>query len=214
MADNTVLNPGVGGDTIMTEDPGTGAKIPVSKIRLGHQDNDFGDVSNSNPFPVGGAGIDELRQAFQAVLDQLTLGTMQVSQNLSQALALDAYNRQVVVGPVLSGTALNPTAAPSLIAGSDGKLVRTLLTDTSGRQVLASNAAEGGPQPSLANVMAGSDAGNITSTVYTRTDGTVLVADLALMGRLDVISAQLDQLILILSNAFGSSNNQGPLGSA
>src|SRR6185369_4410964 len=177
MADNTVLNPGVGGDTIMTEDAGVGAKIPVSKIRLGHQDNDFGDVSNSNPFPVGGASLDEVRQALQALLDQLTLGTMQVTQNLSQALALDAYNRQISVGAVLSGAAVNPTVAPALIAGSDGKTVRTILTDSSGRQVLASNAVEGGAQPATVNVMAGSDSGNITSALHTRTDGTVLVND-------------------------------------
>ena len=29
MADNTVLNPGVGGDTLKTEDCGTGFKIPA-----------------------------------------------------------------------------------------------------------------------------------------------------------------------------------------
>jgi hypothetical protein len=214
MADNTVLNPGVGGDTIMTEDAGNGAKIPVSKIRLGHQDNDFGDVSNSNPFPVGGAGIDELRQALQALLDQLTLGTMQVTQDLRTVLALDAYNRQVTTGSVLSGAAVDKTAAPTLMAGSDGKIVVTLLTDKTGRMVSASEAVETGPQPAIVSVIAGSDAGNITSAINTRTDGTVLVTDTALMGRLDVISAQLDQLILILSNAFGSSNNQGPLGSA
>lgn len=53
MADNTILNPGAGGDVIMTEQPGgAGPKIPVSKIRLGVQDTDGGDVSSSNPFPV------------------------------------------------------------------------------------------------------------------------------------------------------------------
>lgn len=60
MADNTVLNPGVGGDTIMTEQPGgVGAKIPVTKLRVGAQDVDGGDVTPTNPFPnmiVDGAG--------------------------------------------------------------------------------------------------------------------------------------------------------------
>lgn len=51
MADNTTLNPGTGGDVIMTEQVGA-AKIPVSKIRLGAQDVDGGDVTVTNPFPV------------------------------------------------------------------------------------------------------------------------------------------------------------------
>lgn len=108
MADNTILNPGVGGDTIMTEDPGTGAKIPVSKIRLGHQDNDFGDVSNSNPLPVGGASQDEIRLALKDILDQLKMGTLQVQvplvvQDVSSTVA-NACSRQTV--GVSSGTIL------------------------------------------------------------------------------------------------------------
>ncbi len=53
MSDNTVLNPGVGGDVIITEArPSDGYKIPVSKIRLGAQDVDGGDVTINNPFPT------------------------------------------------------------------------------------------------------------------------------------------------------------------
>lgn len=53
MADNTQLNPGTGGDLILTEQPGgSGPKIPVSKIRLGAADVDGGDVTGTNPLPV------------------------------------------------------------------------------------------------------------------------------------------------------------------
>lgn len=51
MSDNTVINPGSGGDTIATEDLTT-YKIPVSKIRLGATDVDGGDITNTNPLPV------------------------------------------------------------------------------------------------------------------------------------------------------------------
>lgn len=49
MADNVTL-PGAGA-VIMTEQV-AGVQIPVSKIRLGAQDADGGDVTTSNPFPV------------------------------------------------------------------------------------------------------------------------------------------------------------------
>lgn len=51
MADNVTL-PGAG-RVIMTEQVG-GVDIPVSKIRVGAQDADGGDVTVSNPFPVMG----------------------------------------------------------------------------------------------------------------------------------------------------------------
>lgn len=54
MPDNTILNPGVGGDVIRTEQPGGGSnpKIPVSKMYLGDVDIDDGPVSKNNPLPI------------------------------------------------------------------------------------------------------------------------------------------------------------------
>jgi hypothetical protein len=54
MSDNTILNPGCGGDTIVTEQPGGGTnpKIPVSKIYLGPLDINQGPVWSGNPLPV------------------------------------------------------------------------------------------------------------------------------------------------------------------
>ena len=52
MADNTTINPGVGGDTLRTDDIGGGVKVPVSKIMLGGDGLDTGFVTASNPFPV------------------------------------------------------------------------------------------------------------------------------------------------------------------
>ena len=52
MADNTVMNPGVGGDTLRTEDVGGGVKIQAGKTHTGAAGVDGGPVTISNPFPV------------------------------------------------------------------------------------------------------------------------------------------------------------------
>lgn len=53
MADNTQINSGSGGDTIATDDIG-GVKYPRSKIVLGADGSNDGDVSATNPMPVHG----------------------------------------------------------------------------------------------------------------------------------------------------------------
>ena len=50
MSNNTILNPGVGGDTINTEDLGS-SKIQRVKIALGGAGSDGGNISSSNPLP-------------------------------------------------------------------------------------------------------------------------------------------------------------------
>jgi hypothetical protein len=53
VADNTTLNTGVGGDVIVTEQPGgAGPKIPVSKIYTGALDVNGGPVTATNPLDV------------------------------------------------------------------------------------------------------------------------------------------------------------------
>ena len=53
MADNTVLNSGSGGDTLATDDIG-GIKYPRSKLVIGADGTNDGDVSSANPMPVTG----------------------------------------------------------------------------------------------------------------------------------------------------------------
>lgn len=55
MADNTTLNTGSGGDTLATDDIG-GVKFPRSKIVIGADGTNDGDVSSANPLPVNDAG--------------------------------------------------------------------------------------------------------------------------------------------------------------
>ena len=56
MADNTLLNPGTGGDTIATEDIG-GVKVPVTKIVIGAHGVNDGPVTSDNPLPVLGEAM-------------------------------------------------------------------------------------------------------------------------------------------------------------
>lgn len=56
MADNTTLNTGSGGDTIASDDI-SGVKFPRSKITLGADGVNDGDVSSANPLPISAASL-------------------------------------------------------------------------------------------------------------------------------------------------------------
>ncbi len=56
MPDNTTLNSGTGGDVIATDDIG-GVKYPRSKIVIGADGTNDGDVSATNPMPIRGTGL-------------------------------------------------------------------------------------------------------------------------------------------------------------
>ena len=68
MSDNTTLNTGSGGDTIATDDIG-GVKFPRSKITLGADGVNDGDVSSANPLPI--EGTVDLGATDNAVLDAI-----------------------------------------------------------------------------------------------------------------------------------------------
>jgi len=71
MADNTTLNPGVGGDVIATDDI-AGVKYQRIKIGFG-EEGTYLDVSDTDPLPVLGPLTDaELRAAAVAVTGGLT----------------------------------------------------------------------------------------------------------------------------------------------
>lgn len=93
MADNTTLDAGAGGDTIATDDIG-GVKFPRSKIVIGADGSNDGDVSAANPMPalVTGAAAENAAVSGNPVLSggrydstPRTLGDGDVG-----ALALDA----------------------------------------------------------------------------------------------------------------------------
>lgn len=51
MADNITTNPGTGGDTLAADDIG-GVKFPRTKLVIGADGVNDGDVSASNPLPI------------------------------------------------------------------------------------------------------------------------------------------------------------------
>ena len=55
MADNTTLNPGIGGDIVAADDV-AGVKYQRIKLTLGADGVNDGDVSASNPIPVAESG--------------------------------------------------------------------------------------------------------------------------------------------------------------
>lgn len=64
MADNTTLNVGTGGDLIASDDIGG---VKFQRVKLIHGDNGInaGDVSTTNPMPIGAYG--ELMEAIEAL---------------------------------------------------------------------------------------------------------------------------------------------------
>lgn len=70
MADNFTTNAGSGGDTFGADDIG-GIKFPRTKIIVGADGTNDGDVSSANPLPIGGTVTANLGAVDNAVLDAI-----------------------------------------------------------------------------------------------------------------------------------------------
>lgn len=79
MADNTTLNSGSGGDVIATDDIG-GVKYPRTKIVVGADGVNGGDVSSANPLPTA-VVAGEVVETLEAMRTALEV----ISRNLGQA---------------------------------------------------------------------------------------------------------------------------------
>lgn len=117
MADNTTLNTGTGGDTIATDDI-AGVKYPRSKIVIGADGTNDGDVSSSNPLPVSLASVPShnVTNAGTFAVQASQTGTWAVTDG-SGSLTVDA-----------------PVGTPVFVRLSDGAAAITALpiTDNSG----------------------------------------------------------------------------------
>jgi hypothetical protein len=102
--------------TISTEDIGSGVQLKRTKLVLGDNGTDSGDVASDNPMPISGT-----------VTANAGTGTFTVGGSVSVS---NFASTQTVVGDAGSGSAVSGN--PVLVAGSDGTDVRTLSTDTSG----------------------------------------------------------------------------------
>jgi hypothetical protein len=149
MADNTTLNVGASGDAMRTIDrSGAGPKTQVVSI-------DFG---------ASGSGNETILRKGQAT----------TAESVPVVIASNQSNLPVV-GAAADGAAVSGN--PVLNAGQDGTNVQSMLTDTTGRQVIVGAAAAAAAVTGNPVLMGGSDGTNARA-VLTGTDGR-LSANLA-----------------------------------
>lgn len=119
MADNVVLSSAVGtGDTIAADDV-AGVKIPRSKIVIGADGTNDGDVSSANPLPVTHAALTELASAIDTEVQVDVVGALPAGTN---AIGKLAANSGVDIGDV------DVTSLPSDVAvAEDGALGKGVL---------------------------------------------------------------------------------------
>jgi len=108
MAENVVLNPGLGGD-IAAADEIAGVKYQRIKLTLGVDGVNDGDVSSGNPVPVAAYG--ELIEAIEA----MRIATQSLTRTMGQMLPDTAARMRVNVETGTLSTVGTLTALTSLI---------------------------------------------------------------------------------------------------
>lgn len=115
MADNTVLNTGVGGDTIASDDIG-GVKYPRSKIVIGADNVNDGDVSAANPLPITGT-----LTAVTAITNAVTVNAHAVTNAGTFAVQVDgaALTALQLLDNAISGSEMQVDVVAALPAGTN-----------------------------------------------------------------------------------------------
>ena len=130
MADNTTLPSGdAGGDTLASDDI-SGVKFPRSKIVIGADGTNDGDVSSGNPMPVTGTVTANLGATDNAVLDSIQTAV----EVIDNAISGNEMQVDVVTSALPTGAA---TAAKQPALGTAG----TASTDVISVQGIASMTA-------------------------------------------------------------------------
>lgn len=176
MADNTILNSGSGGDTVATDDIG-GVKYPRSKIVIGADGTNDGDVSSTNPMPVDitSATIDVmLGSDFTAVFGTASLITATQADDVPNTT--DGLNC-TSFGYVFDGTTWDRLRGDStngvlVNLGSNNDVTLATLPDTSGGDLAAINTAVSGTLTVSGTVTANLSATDnaVLDTIETNTD--------------------------------------------
>mgnify|MGYP001021939693 CR=1 FL=1 len=99
MADNFTTNAGSGGDTFAADDI-SGVKYPRTKLIVGADGTNDGDVSSANPLPVGGTVTANLGAVDNAVLDSIAADT----STLAGAVAGSEMQVDVISMPTVTVT--------------------------------------------------------------------------------------------------------------
>lgn len=110
MADNTTLDTGSGGDTIATDDIG-GVKYPRSKLVIGADGTNDGDVSATNPLPVNGTGTAGTANAGVVTVQGIASMTPVAVSDNSGSLTVDWAGTAPPIGAGVEATALRVTVA-------------------------------------------------------------------------------------------------------
>jgi hypothetical protein len=116
MADNTILNPGSGGDVIATDDLGA---VKVQRVKVGFgTDGNYADVHAGNPMPVDGA----VEIADQPAIDSAISGTAVVGvagrASATAPAAVDAGDAQYVWLTTAGAVhVVNPPTQALVVAG-------------------------------------------------------------------------------------------------
>lgn len=124
MADNITTNPGTGGDTLAADDIG-GVKFPRTKLVIGADGVNDGDVSAANPLPVSGT-VTANTGLTQPLTDaQLRAASVPVSL-ASQPLPTGAATEATLA--TIAGTISNSNTV--YVPGSAGQIVLVRRRDT------------------------------------------------------------------------------------
>lgn len=91
MADNTTLNTGTGGDVIATDDI-SGVKFPRSKITIGGDGTNDGDVSAANPMPTTEAPATSGGLSMRHIISLATTNLTAVKVSAGQVYAVEAFS--------------------------------------------------------------------------------------------------------------------------
>lgn len=125
MADNVIANPGAGGETLATDDIG-GVQYPRSKLVIGADGVNDGDVSSANPLPVRVQGVvtrtsnpqanDNALVMRQAPSDIWSVGFADVGSGL---ISSELTQRRLGTGVTVSQSSSNLVVAAGTTANSE-----------------------------------------------------------------------------------------------
>lgn len=104
MADNTILNPGLGGHSIVDEEVPGGAHLPVAKVRVGAHGTEGSDVTEDYPMPSAGLKTDGVQA--------LAVGTLLLTEPLFVACEYEIPNgvSEISVWVTYTGAAIDGQA--------------------------------------------------------------------------------------------------------
>lgn len=143
MSDNTQLNSSTTtGDVISTEDVGGGVKIQRMKLVSGAHSVDGGNISLSNPFPVG--AVDPLGASTLIASDDSVKLLRRLCDLCETIATQDAQNRQKICIDAISG-ALTLAAVTTVSNVTTCSTVTTVSTVTTCSTVTTVNQIAGYP---------------------------------------------------------------------